>query len=189
MVSPVYIRPLLASLAIAAVIGVTVLVVRNGSDESAPLQATGKQLPGNIDVALKKVHFSEIKDGLIEWELLAERVQYDKSGDVAYLTDIRMDFPKTPAHGTVTVTADNGEYSSSAKIVRLKGNIQVITKDGARFRTSSIVYSGGNDLLTTTEPVDFRQQRLHLTAIGMELGVKSQKARFFSMIDASIASW
>ncbi|MDD4129619.1 MAG: LPS export ABC transporter periplasmic protein LptC [Desulfuromonadaceae bacterium] len=186
MISPVYIRPLLALLVIAAVIGITTVVFQNGSHEPALVRPANQQLPHNIDVALKKARLSEIKDGLVAWELVAERVDYDKDGDTAYLTDINMVFKSDSPQGPVTVTADSGEYSSKAKNVRLKGHVHVVAEDGASFNTSSIVYTGATDKLSTSDPVIFHQQKLKLTAVGMELGVKNQRARFFSSINASI---
>jgi LPS export ABC transporter protein LptC len=188
MVSPVYIRPLLALLVMAAIVGIATVVFRNGSHGSAPVRSAAQQLPHNIDVALKKARFSEIKDGLVAWELVAERVDYDKGGDTAYLSDIRMEFQHTRSHGAVTVTADAGEYSSTSKAVRLKGHVHVTTEDGASFITDSIVYTGETARFSTPDPVTFRQQRLQLTAVGMDLSVKSQRARFFSTVDAVITS-
>jgi LPS export ABC transporter protein LptC len=186
MVSSVYIRPLLALLVIAAVISIAAVVLRDGPDGSAPELPAGQQLPRNIDVALKKARFSEMQDGLVVWELAAERVDYDKRGDTAYLSDIRMEFQRTRSQGAVTVTADSGEYSSMAKSVRLKGHVHVATEEGASFNTGSIVYSGATSRLSTPDPVTFRQQGLQLTAVGMDLGVKNQQARFHSSVNASI---
>ena len=186
MVMPVYIKPLLAILVIAAIAGITVVVLRNDPHGSAPVKSASQQLPHNIDVALKKARFSEIQGDLLVWELVAERVDYDKSGDTAYLSDIRMEFQRTGSHGTVTVTADRGEYLSSAKNVRLNGHVYVVTEDGASFKTGSIVYTGSNAQFSTPDPVIFQQQRLQLTAVGMDLGVNSQRARFHSSVNAVI---
>lgn len=188
MLSHGYIRPLLALLVIAMIIGIAFVVLRSAPQGSAPVQSASQQLPHNIDVALKKARFSEIQKGLVVWELVAERVDYDKGGDTAYLSDIRMEFQRTRLHGSITVTADSGEYSSAAKTVQLKGHVHVVTEDGASFKTSSIIYSGTTARFSTSEPVIFRQQRLQLTAIGMDLSVKNQQARFISAVDASIIS-
>ncbi len=187
MVSPVYIKPLLALLVIAAIAGIVTVVFRSGPHDSAPVQSAHQQLPHNIDVALKKARFSEIKDGLVVWELVAERVEYDKSGDTAYLSDIRMEFQHTRSHGMVTVTADRGEYSSVAKTVRLNGHVHLVTEDGASFKTDSIIYTGANAQFSTADPVIFRHQRLRLTAVGMKLGVNNQLARFSSTVSAIIS--
>lgn len=188
MVSPVYIRPLLALLVTAAVFGIATVVFRNGAHNSAPVRSAKQQLPNNIDVALKKARFSEIQNGLLAWELFAERAHYDKEGDKAYLSDIRMEFQRNRSHGAITVTADNGEYSSTTKNVRLDGHVHVFTEDGASFTTRSVEYKGDTAHFITQDPVDFRQQRLQLTAVGMDMGVRNQQVHFYSSINASIVS-
>jgi len=188
MVSPVYIRPLLALLVIVAITGIATFVLRDGSRDSSTVRPASQQLPENIDVTLKKARFSEIQDGQVVWELAAERVDYDKVGDTAYLTDILMEFHRNRSQGKITASADSGEYSSTAKTVRLHGHVHVVTEEGASFNTSSIVYSGATAQFLTADPVTFRQKKINLTAVGMEYGVKSQKARFFSSVDASIVS-
>lgn len=186
MVMPAYIKPLLALLVIAAIAGITVAVLRHGTHDPAPVRPASQQLPHNIDVALKKARFSEIQGGLLVWELIAERVDYDKGGETAYLSDIRMEFQRSGSHGAITVTADRGEYLSSAKTVRLNGHVHVVTEDGASFKTASIVYTAVNAQFSTPDPVVFQQQRLQLTAIGMDLGVKTERARFHSSVDATV---
>jgi len=186
MVSPVYIRPLLALLVMAAIIGIATVVIRNGSQESKPVTVASQQLPQNIDIALKKARFSEIQDGLLVWELIAERAEYDKTGDTAYLKDIRMEFQKTPSQGAITVTADSGDYFITKKDIFLKGNVHVVTDEAACFDTESITFIGAKDQFTTKAPVIFSQQRIQLTATGMDLGVKSQKAFFKSLVVATI---
>lgn len=186
MVSPVYIKPLLALLVVAAIFGIVTVVFRDDPRGSTSVPPASQQLPHNIDIALKKARFSEIKDGTVVWELGAERVDYDKDGDTAFLTDIRMEFPRNGSHGAVTVTADTGEYASVGKTVRLKGHVHVVTADGASFDTDTIVYTGATARFSTADAVNFRQQRLRLAAVGMDLGVKTQKAHFHSAVNASI---
>ncbi|MFZ4856197.1 MAG: LPS export ABC transporter periplasmic protein LptC [Desulfuromonadaceae bacterium] len=181
-----YIRPLLALLVTAAIIGIATVVIRDGSQESKPVTSAVQQLPQNIDIALKKARFSEIQDGLLVWELIAERAEYDKTGDITYLKDIRMEFQKTPSQGAITVTADSGEYFITKNDILLKGNVHVVTDEDARFDTEIITYTGSLNQFTTKAPVKFRQQRIQLTATGMDLGVKSQTANFKSLVVASI---
>jgi LPS export ABC transporter protein LptC len=186
MVSSVYIRPILALLVIAAIIGIAAAVIRNGPHGSASIRSANQQLPHNIDIALKKARFSEIQDGLVAWELVAERVDYAKNGDTAFLSGIRMVFQHTGAHGAVNVTADSGEYSSLAKTVRLKGHVLVETEDGASFKTNAIDYFGVTGQFSTLAAVVFRQRGLQLTAIGMNLAVNNQRVHFLSSVDASV---
>lgn len=187
MVSPVIIRSVLAVLVAAAFIGIAALVFRSGSNDRGAEPKALQQLPENIDIALKKARFSEIRDGSVVWELVAERVEYDKNGEVAHLGDIRMDFARSGTAGALTVTASQGDYFSASRDVRLRGRVHVETENGVIFDTESIDYQALKSRLKTADQVTFQQQRLTLRAMGMEMDVKNQRARFFSRIDARVA--
>jgi LPS export ABC transporter protein LptC len=188
MESPVFIRPvLLAILATTAIIGIVSVKSRNGSHSLQPARSALQQLPRNIDIALQKARFSEMHDGSVVWELDAERVEYDKSGEMANLKVIRMNFHRSKAAGTVTVTADSGEYHAASNNVRLRGNVRVQTGEGASFDTTDLEYDAVRSQLSTTDPVIFRQQRLTLQAVGMVMGIDDQCARFSSLIEATVA--
>lgn len=188
MVSPVLIRPALVILVTTAIICIVIAISRNGSKNSAPVQSAFQQLPQNIDIALKKASFSEIKDGSVVWELLAEKVEYDKSGEIAHLTGgIVIDFSRSRTHGAVKVTADSGEYLSNSNNINLRGKVHVLTEDGASFETDSIGYTADNSQFKTADMVSFRQDRLTLNAVGMEMDVKNQRARFLTLVDSTVA--
>lgn len=188
MVSPVFIRPALAISVAATIIFIVIAISRNGSNHPAPAQSVFKQIPRNIDISLKQVRFSEIKDGSVAWELVAERVDYDKIGEIARLTGgIRMEFIGKRPRGAVIVTAKSGEYRSNNNNIKLYGQVSVQMEDGARFDTDSIDYTAATSQFNTSDMVTFRQERLTLGATGMEIDVKNQKARFFKMVDATVA--
>jgi LPS export ABC transporter protein LptC len=168
------------------VVGIVVAISLKGSKQVSPSPVLQK-LPQNIDVVLNQARFTEIRDGRAVWELVAERAQYDKSGEKAYLTGIRMKFARTRSSGAITVTASRGEYTSRDNNVRLRGAVHLVTESGIDFTTESLDYLASRSLFRTTAPVAFRNQRLALTAQGMEMDVKEQKAHFSSAIDATVA--
>lgn len=185
MMSSGKIRILLASLVAAAIAGIVTAIFLNGS-RRAPMEPVNLQIPHNIDVAMHNARFAEMRNGTTVWELFAERAEYDKSGDVVYLDNIRMKFAKARNAGAITVTASKGEYSSKNNDVKLRGKVHVTTESSASFDTESIDYHAGKSQFSTSEPVAFRHQRLALSAQGLELNVKDQKARFFKEIDAAL---
>ncbi|MBI5483833.1 MAG: LPS export ABC transporter periplasmic protein LptC [Deltaproteobacteria bacterium] len=188
MVSPVFIRPALVILVTSAIICILIAISRNGNNYSAPVQSAFQQLPQNIDIALKQARFSEMKDGSVVWELVAEKVEYDKSGEIAYLGGgIQMDFARTERRGAIKLTADRGEYLANSKNIKLRGKVHVVTGDGASFDTNSIDYRAAESQFKTAEMVTFRQDRLTLNATGMEMDAREQQARFFSQVDAVVA--
>ena len=187
MVSPVLIRPALVILVTAAIICIVIAISRNGSNHSAPVQSA-QQLPQNIDVALKQARFSEIKDGSVTWELVSEKVEYDKSGEVAHLSGgIKIDFMRSKTRGALKVTADSGEYLSNSNNIKLRGKVHVLMEDGASFDTDSVDYTAANSQFKTADMVTFRHERLTLSAVGMEMDIKNQRARFLGSVDSTVA--
>lgn len=185
MVSPRNIRLVLALLVTTVVIGIVAAISFKGSRTDLP-EPVSQQLPQNIDVVLNKASFKNIRDGVTVWELLAERTEYDKTGAVAYLTDVHMTFAKTRTNGTITVTAARGEYNNTSRNVHLQGKVHVVTQSGMVFDTDSLDYLAGPSMFRTVERVDFHHDRLSLAAIGMELDVKTEISHFFKQIDAVV---
>jgi LPS export ABC transporter protein LptC len=185
MVSPRNIRLALALLVTAAIVGIVAAISLKGFRATSP-GPVSQQLPQNIDVALHKARFSEMRDGTTVWELVAERAEYDKSGDVAYLSDIHMVYTKSRTNGSITLTASKGEYSNASKNVRLQGQVHVVTESGMIFDTESLDYQAESSLFRTADRVDFHHERLSLAAVGMELDAKTEKSRFFKTVDAVV---
>jgi len=103
------------------------------------------------------------------------------------LSDIRMKFVKTASAGALTVTAVKGTYFNKSRNVALRGKVHVVTETGGIFDTEAIDYLAAHSQFRTSDEVTCRQQRLMLTARGMELDVASEKARFLKAVDARVA--
>ena len=145
-----------------------------------------QQLPRNIDVALNNARFNEIRDGVPVWELVADRAEYDKSGEVAHLATIRMTYVKSGGSGPITVTADKGDYFSSTRNVHLQGNVHIETGSGMVMDTDALDYVAEQSTFRTKSRVVIRHERLSLQASGMELNAKNETTRFPAAVDAVI---
>jgi len=185
MVSPRNIRLILAILVMTATIGIVAAIFQKGS-KSAPPEPVSQQLPRNIDVALQTARFTEMHGGDVVWVLVAEEAEYDKSGEVAYLAGIQMDFLKSKTGGTIRLTAAKGEFSTKSRNVKLRGKVHVKTESGASFESESLDYQAASSRFITADPVRFRHQRLLLTARGMELDRNDQVAHFKKTVDAVV---
>ena len=185
MVSPRNIRFVLALLVTATIVGIVSAISLKGFRTTSP-EPVSQQLPQNIDVALQNARFTEMRDGTTVWELVAKHAEYDKTGEVAYLSDIHMVYAKTRTNGSITLTASTGEYSNSSRNIRLRGKVHVVTESGMVFDTESLDYLAESSLFRTADHVDYRHERLSLAAIGMELYAKTETSHFFKSVDAVV---
>jgi LPS export ABC transporter protein LptC len=187
MVSTGNIRLAVAILVTSAIIGIVAAITLKGSHQAALPEPSSRQLPKNIDMAIHDASFYDVREGTTVWELVAKKAEYDKSGDIAYLSDIRMKFAKTRSAGTLTVTAEKGTYYNKSRNVALRGKVHVVTETGVSFDTETIDYLAAHSQFRTEDLVTCRQQRLALTARGMVLDAANQKARFLTAVDARVA--
>jgi LPS export ABC transporter protein LptC len=185
MLSPRNIRFALALLVTAAIVGIVVAISLKGFRPTSP-GPVSQQLPQNIDVALQNARFTEMREGVTVWELVAKRVEYDKTGETAFLTDIHMVYFKSGSNGSITLTASKGEYSNISKNIRLRGKVHVVTESGMVFDTDSLDYLAESSLFRTDDRVDFHHERLSLSATGMEFFAKTETSRFFKPVDAVV---
>jgi LPS export ABC transporter protein LptC len=185
MLSPRNIRFALALLVTATIVGMVIAISLKGFRPTSP-GPVSQQLPQNIDVALQNARFTETRDGVTVWELVAKRVEYDKTGETAFLEDIHMVYLKSGTSGSITLTAAKGEYSNISKNIRLRGKVHVVTDSGMVFDTDSLDYLAESSLFRTDDHVNFYHERLSLSATGMELYAKTETSRFFKPVDAVV---
>ena len=178
MVSTGKIRFAIAILVISAIIGIVAAITLKGSHQAAIPEPNSRQLPHNIDMVINNACFYEVRGGKTVWEMVAKKTEYDKNGDIAYLSDIRMKFAKTASAGALTVTAAKGTYFNKSRNVALRGKVHVVTETGVILDTETIDYLAAHSQFRTSDEVTCRHQRLMLTARGMEMDVASQMARF-----------
>lgn len=185
MVSPRNIRLVLALLVVSAVLGILAAIFLNGSP-SAPPEPVSRQSSPTVDLALRNARFTEVRNGVTVWTIEAERAEYSKEGEVANLSGIRMVFAKKQTVGAMTVTAARGTYSTKNRNVSLHGKIHVTTDSGIIFDTTTLDYLAAASRFVTADSVTFRQQRMRLTAQGMDLDVNGQVANFRSAVNAVV---
>jgi len=186
MVSPRNIRLALALLVMSATIGIMAAIIQKGS-KPAPPAPVSQQLPLNVDLALQKARFTEVRGGVILWTIEADRAEYSKQGEMVHLFGVHMNFYKTRTVGTIMVTADTGTYSTKNKSATLRGKVHVVSESGVVFDTRSLDYQASPSRFKTADIVTFRQERMTLNAQGMELDVDKQEVRFLNTVSATVS--
>jgi LPS export ABC transporter protein LptC len=171
---------IIASLAL--VIAIALRLSRDHQSAANDLDA----LPEHIDISLQGIHFNEIKDGVKQWELIADRADYDRKADLTRLRDVRMVIAGDSKSGTVTLTADRAVYHNASRNVELAGHVLAVSSRGVRFSTDAATYLAADQKIVTDERVMIREPRLTVTGKGMVLLVKEQQATVLDDVEATI---
>jgi len=183
MINPGKIRQILAIAIIAAVLaiaGAIALKAYRGM-RSGPVLPS---LPKNIDVSLQKIHYTETKDGVKKWDLVADKAEFDKVGDVIRLTGIRLEVAVGGKTGDIVLTSDRGDYFTKSKNVDLSGNVAAKSATGMEFTTARASYLSDRSLIRTADPVRFSDQSMKVQGTGMEFHVETKMLKILKDVTA-----
>jgi len=156
---------------------VATIVLKVSSGKRTPPVLPG--LPKNVEISLNKIHYTETRDGVKKWDLVADAVEFDKEREITSLKNVRLVVAGDRQTGDITVTADRAEYDNKSKDVRLNGNVVARSTTGMEFTTGKAEYDAAGGVLRTTDRVRFVDKRGTLEGVGMELvtGTRNLKIR------------
>lgn len=144
------------------------------------------ELPGNIDVSLRRIHHTNTKDGALQWDLVANKVDYYNDTGIARFTGAEMALNSVEKTGKYTLKADVADYHKKTGDVKLKGNVSASSEAGMRFTTGHVDYIAGRSLISTSDRVRLEHGKLLVSGAGMELRVDEKKVRILRDVNAVI---
>jgi len=143
-------------------------------------------LPKNIDLSLKKVHFTNTKEGVLQWDLVARKVDYYNDRGVIRFSEPEMMMFGRGGSGKYTLKADTADYHKDSKDVRLTGDVTATTESGMKFTTGHIEYRESRSLVSTPDRVKLVDGNLSVEGTGMELRVDTRKLRILHNVTAVV---
>lgn len=143
-------------------------------------------LPRNVEISLSKIHYTETKNGIKQWDLFAEKGEYDKARDVTRLSGVRLVLHERGKRGDITLVSDQADYFNASKDVKLSGNVVAKSESGMEFTTGQAFYQSNRSVVITDDRVRFTDSGMSVTGIGMELFVKTRQVRILRDVTATV---
>lgn len=184
MVNQTKIRQLLAWVIIIAVLALAAAIALKAyrGMRSGPVLPS---LPKNIDVSLQKIHYTETKGGRKKWDLLADRAEYDKAGEMVRLTGIRLEVAMAGKTGDLVLTSRQADYHTRTRDVELIGNVVAKSASGMELTTGRIAYIAADSMLKTADRVKFTDAALAVEGVGMEFMLDTKRLKIMQRVEAS----
>lgn len=139
-----------------------------------------------VDVALKRIHFTESDASARKWQLFADSGEYDKATDKTSLKDMRFVIERDGKGGSVTITARHGEYAHASKNVDLQGDVIARTEEGTYFETPKVAYDSSSRILSSSEPVKLVDAALTVEGTGFDFNIDSRDTTVHSKVTALV---
>jgi LPS export ABC transporter protein LptC len=130
-------------------------------------------------ITLDKVHYTEVKDGAVEWTLEADSANYLQEKGITIFTN-----PKVLFYGkdgsSYTLTGSKGTYMNDSGNIEVSGDVRVVTGDGYTLATQSLRYDTASKQISTEEQVRLDTREMLIEGVGLLISVDREG---FSVLD------
>lgn len=162
----------------------TLVVIRNfrGGGPEEIVEA----LPGNIDLSLKEIRYTETLEGRKRWTLVADAADYRRQEQVSRVENIHLTFHDRGKGGDVVLTARQGEVKTDARVVEVWGDVVVKTAPGSTLFADRMEYRDRDHLVRSAGPVRLEAEGLVLTGTGVRLDIETRRVEILDDVQARI---
>lgn len=139
------------------------------------------------DLKLDRVHYTETREGVKEWELEAASAVYFKEKNTIVLDKVRVVFYGKEQESYVLV-GEKGKFNTETKVIEVYEGVKIDSSDGYHLRTGSLKYQSEQRELTTGDPVEMRGPDLQVNGVGMILELNGQRVKILGGVTTTLSS-
>ena len=143
-----------------------------------------ESVPEGTSLSIRNLRHTAIREGITEWQLVAETAQFDQGKKTAALEALSVTFFVSDGD-RVLLTADHGKLKTDTNDIELSGNI-VVKKGPFRLTTERLDYGHAQRVITSRAPVELAGKSITLLADSMTYNLNTRKARFRGHVNGTI---
>lgn len=133
------------------------------------------------DLQLKKVKYTETREGVKEWELEAFSVGYFQEEGIVVCEKVKATF-FSENEVSYTLTGVQGKFHTKTKVIEVSGGVKIDSTDGYHLRTSSIKYLAEKKELITADLVEMEGPRFKVEGQGMIVDINRQRVKVLNQV-------
>ena len=170
---------------IAVLSSVLLVIVLVNYRERAPEELI-EALPQNVDIVVKGIDYTETRDGLRRWHLLADSADYNVKDGFTLIRDVFMTFFDEQGEQIATLKSQTGELHTESKEVTARGEVVVESVRGYFFYSDYLDFSEAARLITTDAPIRMLSDEMELTGTGLKFDVDKHAYQVLGQVKARI---
>jgi len=170
----VLISVVILSMAVVFVIGLRV----------APEKALLKIMADKVDLQIKNVHYTEVGDAGMKWEITADTARYLKKENLALFEKLMVRVVMKDGQ-TFLMNGDYGRLHTESRDMEIDGNVGIVSGNGDRFATDRLRYRNAARQIETDRPVVMENANFRISGVGMIFYLDGKKITLLSQIRAS----
>lgn len=168
----------------AFVVAVTALLIGSGvyyflrDVPEPPPTADVQSENGNNEIQFLGTGLSETKDGKMQWEVQADKMQAGLDKKLVTMMGIRAKvYEQTGGQGTVQLSADQGRMDTTEKVLTMEGNIKALSEKGTEFAASMIKWFIKEQRFIGEGGIRYQQQDVTITGEKLEIDQQLNSVR------------
>ncbi|KPK90411.1 MAG: hypothetical protein AMJ94_09510 [Deltaproteobacteria bacterium SM23_61] len=140
------------------------------------------------EVKLDRVHYTETREGMKEWELEAASAVYYREENTLALEKVRATFYGKNQE-TYVLVGGRGRYNTETKVIEVYDGVKVDSSLGYQLRTQGLRYQAEQRELSTSDPVEMKGPDMQVEGVGMVVELNRQCLRVFGGVTTTLFSW
>lgn len=139
----------------------------------------------DADISLGDVRYKEVKDGKVEWELVAKGAEFFGSSGMTEFTDVKVTFYASDG-AVYHLSGERGSYNKGNGDLSIYGNVVCVTQDGYRLKTERLDYRAGEKKILTDERVLITGREFRTVGDGLTIDIKKHLFTLRGNVSASL---
>ena len=135
------------------------------------------------EMSIGKVHQTATRDGVKEWDLVAESAKYDEERSQVEFDRVAATF-FLKDNQEVSLNADRGILQTDSKDMAVSGNV-VVANRGYRLQTEALTYRHSQRQILSRAPVEISGNAFRLTAERLTLDLETEEAQLEGKVSGS----
>jgi LPS export ABC transporter protein LptC len=141
----------------------------------------------SADLRLDRVHYTETREGVKEWELEATSAVYRKEGETMFLEKIRATFYGRD-QGSYHLVGEKGKFNAQTKVIEVYDGVKIDSSDGYHMRTRTLKYQADQKELHTSDPVELEGPTMRVEGGGMVVDLNRERVKILGGVTTTLSS-
>jgi LPS export ABC transporter protein LptC len=152
----------------------------------SPEKALLKIMSDRVDLQVKNVHYTEVGDSGMTWEIRADTARYQKKENLALFEQVKVRLVMKDGRVFV-MNGDRGRFNTQSRDMEIEGNVGIVSENGDRFATDRLMYRNAGKRVETDRPVVMENASIRISGVGMIFSLDDKKVTLLSKVRANSA--
>lgn len=177
-------RTLFIVMLLAAAVSAAAVVIIGMRKE--PGKELLKIMSDRVDLQVRDVHYTEVGDSGMKWEINADTARYQKKENLAFFDKLTVKLVMKDGK-TFVMTGDRGRLNTESRDMEIEGNVGIVSENGDRFTTDRLRYRNSDKVIETDRPVTMENQRFQVNGVGIVVSLEGKTVAILSQVRARLA--